>query len=387
MLKRFASPVSAGTERLGKAVVRNGGQTVKIEWRDSSAEFLSVFLRDHCPQSVDPDTAQREVDTAYVCTSAPERTMRSADVSRCGNFVHCRYASGHESTFTSEWLKVNAFAAESVDESRTKVLWGSELNLSDVSFDFEEVLTSDSCLMNGLECLYTHGIFHVFGSPTDGSGTDAMAKRVGRIRETLYGRLWDTAPKDVPNDTAYTNIGLPLHTDCTYMRDPPGVQMLHCVSRAHTGGANMFVDGFAVLKTLRETYPEAFEFFCHTPLPFYCIDAPVHLQTRMPVVALSPDDSVDQIRFNNADRGSLSHLSASQVADFYRHWPVLSSLVHSGESVFRHTMDEGEIVLFDNHRVLHGRDAFEGYRNMLGCYFDRDEWESRLRVLQEKHRE
>lgn len=44
----------------------------------------------------------------------------------------------------------------------------------------------------------------------------------------------------------------------------------------------------------------------------------------------------------------------------------------------------GEMVVFDNRRVLHGRDAFDpqsGSRYLHGCYVDRGEFESRLRVL------
>ena len=39
----------------------------------------------------------------------------------------------------------------------------------------------------------------------------------------------------------------------------------------------------------------------------------------------------------------------------------------------------------DNHRVLHGRTAFDadsGRRHLQGCYVDRDELRSRLRVLE-----
>ncbi len=42
------------------------------------------------------------------------------------------------------------------------------------------------------------------------------------------------------------------------------------------------------------------------------------------------------------------------------------------------------MVVFDNRRVLHGREAFDpasGYRRLLGCYVDRGEWDSRIRVL------
>jgi gamma-butyrobetaine dioxygenase len=44
----------------------------------------------------------------------------------------------------------------------------------------------------------------------------------------------------------------------------------------------------------------------------------------------------------------------------------------------------GEMVVFDNRRVLHSRNAFDesvGKRHLRDCYVDRSEFKSRLRVL------
>ena len=44
----------------------------------------------------------------------------------------------------------------------------------------------------------------------------------------------------------------------------------------------------------------------------------------------------------------------------------------------------GEMVVFDNRRILHGRDSFDpatGFRHLHGCYVDRGEFTSRLRLL------
>ncbi len=39
------------------------------------------------------------------------------------------------------------------------------------------------------------------------------------------------------------------------------------------------------------------------------------------------------------------------------------------------------MLLVNNTRVLHGREAFEGPRNLLGAYMDQDELDSTARVL------
>lgn len=41
-------------------------------------------------------------------------------------------------------------------------------------------------------------------------------------------------------------------------------------------------------------------------------------------------------------------------------------------------------AVVDNHRVLHGRSAFDGKRRMCGAYIGIDEYRSKLTVLKEK---
>jgi len=375
---------------------------VECEWNDGEiAMFHSVWLRDHCPLCINKDTKQREVDTASISTCNDESA--ALEVAVCGDRVHVDFASGHRSNFASKWLKENAYwfshrqsqkdSARDTVFNPKKILWNnSTFCPTNTEVSFAKLERSDAALLKSLTALETHGIAYISQCPITMDGTERVANRIGRVRETLYGRMWDTAPKDVPNDTAYTNVGLGLHTDCTYMRDPPGLQMLHCVAQAEEGGENTFVDGFNALGTLRSDHPDAFDFFASTSLPFYCVDLPVHLKMVSPVIdfgySCDDDDTqaasrreVTQLRFNNSDRGVLSHLSPNQIQNFYEYWPLLSSLIHDEEAILKFRMSPGDVVIFDNHRVLHGRESFVGFRNMLGCYFDRDEWESRLRVL------
>jgi alpha-ketoglutarate-dependent taurine dioxygenase len=51
--------------------------------------------------------------------------------------------------------------------------------------------------------------------------------------------------------------------------------------------------------------------------------------------------------------------------------------------------DAGEIAIFANNRVLHGREAYSGTegqqpRHLIGCYFTYDAIRSKLRVLQRR---
>ncbi|CAN0578342.1 unnamed protein product, partial [Ectocarpus sp. 12 AP-2014] len=149
----------------------------------------------------------------------------------------------------------------------------------------------------------SHGVALVRGVPTDEKGTEALALRVGgHLRSTLYGPgMWATsaeasAGEEGFRDSAYSNDGLALHTDCGYLADPPGIQVFNCVVRAQEGGASIYVDGFAVAERLRATNPEAFEFFSRTAISYQCFDEGCHYMAEGPVFRLGPFGEVVQVR-------------------------------------------------------------------------------------------
>lgn len=64
-----------------------------------------------------------------------------------------------------------------------------------------------------------------------------------------------------------------------------------------------------------------------------------------------------------------------------------SSLVESEENLYEYRLQEGECVIFNNRRVLHGRRQFDttaGSRWLKGAYIDTDVFMSKYRVLSEK---
>ncbi len=60
-----------------------------------------------------------------------------------------------------------------------------------------------------------------------------------------------------------------------------------------------------------------------------------------------------------------------------------SQLADSDRFKFTTPFPAGDLVAFDNRRILHGRDAFEsgGRRHLRGMYIDQDEVRSTARVV------
>lgn len=80
--------------------------------------------------------------------------------------------------------------------------------------------------------LKSHGIALVRGVPTDSAATEALGlKLAGYIMGTMLGKtVWGISTEAVDsgalvNDSAYTTGGLPLHTDHSFVSEPPGLQV------------------------------------------------------------------------------------------------------------------------------------------------------------------
>jgi Taurine catabolism dioxygenase TauD, TfdA family len=73
-------------------------------------------------------------------------------------------------------------------------------------------------------------------------------------------------------------------------------QIFNCVAAASGGGgASTYVDGFAVGQQLKEQNPPAFEFFCSTPLRYFCYDTGYHLEAAGPVFRLGAGGQIVQV--------------------------------------------------------------------------------------------
>jgi alpha-ketoglutarate-dependent taurine dioxygenase len=69
-------------------------------------------------------------------------------------------------------------------------------------------------------------------------------------------------------------------------------------------------------------------------------------------------------------------------------WRDFASKIEDEENLYEYRLQEGECVIFNNRRVLHGRRQFDtsaGERWLKGCYIDTDVFTSRFRVLSDRN--
>ena len=224
------------------------------------------------------------------------------------------------------------------------------------------------------------GFCLAIGTPATAQATEALLRRIGYVRETIFGGMWEFTADLAKADTAYTNLELRPHTDGTYSHDAPGAQLLHCLQFEGTGAESTVVDAFAVARHMQAEMPAHFTTLATVAVPGQYIGDGAHLMAARPVFRHDHKGQLVQVSFNNYDRAPFL-LPEHEMIAFYEALRVFDNLVNDPAMQWRHVLAPGEALLFDNWRVLHGRASYTGLRRMCGGYVNREDIESRLRQL------
>ena len=141
---------------------------------------------------------------------------------------------------------------------------------------------------------------------------------------------------------------------------------------------------------LRSDDPAAFDLLCTVRVPFAhrrdeSVEqgAEVHLYAEAPIIAADSSGAPCGIRFHERSMDCL-RLDADLADRFYPALIRFSRAVRGGEFEVRRHLTAGDVLVYDNQRVLHGRTAFDGAqsrRHIRLCTVDRDQVHSRLRRL------
>ena len=292
---------------------------------------------------------------------------------------------GHVSDYDTDWLRGHRDAVEDFAHcGLAPVTWGSELSKAMPGADYDAVTSSDGALLDWLRLLREFGVAILRCTPRQPLSVLSLAGLIGPARATNFGEHFDVFSKPEPNSNAYTALGLPCHTDLPNWEQPPDLQLLHCLENDAEGGDSILVDGFRAAETLRRREPAAFRLLSELPIDFRFQDRECDIRFRAPTFTLNSAGAATEVRFNFAVMGAVS-APANRRGALCRALRAFAALVRDPSIECRYRLRPGELLVFDNRRVLHGRAAFDpatGRRHLQGCYVDRDQLLSRIRVLE-----
>ncbi len=341
-----------------------------------------IWLRERCqdPASMDLLTGQRLHDPSDLDLALSYAALFETGHGR----LHVRFSDGHEADFAAGDILAEAALPPGEHDAPPFEVWTGALE--DLPRAQWRQNPSEADLASWLEPFLRYGFIIFSNVPPRHHEVLKAALVFGFTRETNFGTVFDV--RSVPNatDLAYTPVKLDPHTDNPYRSPVPGVQLLHCLANETTGGLSTLVDGYAVGEALRARDPEAFRILSSTPVRFRYRDDVTELTASAPPIELDVSGRVRTIHFSpRLDFVPL--LPPGDLTAYYRARQVFDHLLRASEFEIRFLLNSGDLVMFDNCRLLHGRTGFdpqEGLRHLQGCYIDIDGPRSLWRVLRRK---
>ncbi len=358
---------------------------VSIIWEDNKKSlFHFLWLRDNCPTSFHPDTRMRIFNILSV-----SKDIHPMKIKKEKNRLIIHWSeNNHISKYDLKWLRNHCYTNNNSQSTISKnIFWKNNLKskLSLISFKYEKIIKYEKNFIQWLELLASYGVTIIKRSPTTTNSGFKILKKIGTYRETFFGTPFEVINIPKPNNQAYTSDALSNHTDLPYYEYVPGYQFLHCLENSAKGGNSTIVDGFSVANYLKKNEKEIFDILTNTEVKFKDND---YTQKSLrifysPIIKLNLQKNFDEIRINLGAMATLD-IKSNKMKRFYEAYHFFYSLLHNKKYLIEFKLTKGDMLCFDNRRVLHGRTSYNphsGNRHLQGYYIEREEVNSKLNYL------
>lgn len=367
--------------------VRLADDTATVRWADGvELACYSLWLAENVEGiGLEPRTREGTLEPGAL---PPPGSLLTADVDEDGALA-LRWSDGVTTRTHPGWLRHVADGHHRVDAALppTTSWTAATLGPEPPSVDGTRILDDEAVFREWARLMVEFGIARVKGGPATTEFVGQLCRRLGPIRGSNFGDVFDVRVAQTPDSTANTGLALGQHTDLPTRETPPGFQFLHCVENTVAGGLSRMADGIAVVAELAANHPDDHEALSTLEWTFLNRSPDAEHRWQGPII--------DHGVASGGRPGTLTlrafypvrAFPAMEPADVPRAYAALrrfSQVAHDPRFMITYPFEPGDLVGFDNRRILHGRDAFDegvGSRHLRGCYLDRDDVLSRLRVL------
>jgi alpha-ketoglutarate-dependent taurine dioxygenase len=283
-----------------------------------------------------------------------------------------------------------------------------------LTFDYDPVMTRDDIILQAFHGLNNQGAVLIENAAVGDDSQDAVAslgKQFGGSLShgALYGDIFHVKSVPNANNIAYTTVALPPHQDLTYYESKPFLQLLHYVNNTHVvGGESILMDALAAAEEFKRLAPDLFEVLTQTEATFLKQREGGDMVSRKPHIVCSGEDVV-AVHWSPPFEGPLA-IPPELVDDYFVAYSALERMLdnsvpphlptklapeldrmlrdYAHEFTWEQDLQPGQILVFNNQRMLHGRRSFRmtddtpsSGRHLIGCYTNVDETLSRYRLL------
>ena len=342
--------------------------------------FNYYWLRDNCPSSFSSITRERSFDIFHL-DAAPR--AKAAEVT--GDVLEITWDSeDHVSRFPLAWLEAYKTPQRRADPADlAREAWYGDHYPNVPRFSQPALKADPKLRAKWIEAMLVKGFVILTDMPDSDEGLTETAEMIGRIRPTFFGDYFDVKTHINPTNTAYTASALELHTDTPAEEHAPGVQFLHCRANTVEGGYSLYADGVAVANDFRARDPEGFKLLAETKVPFFCEHDTYDMRSRQTIIELDQHGEVSGLTISQ-HMLDISDLDQELLDRWYPAFCRFGKMLQEKKYMMTFLMKAGECMVFDNHRIVHGRAAYtaeSGDRYLRGTYTDRAEMRSTYRAL------
>ena len=328
---------------------------------------------------VDKKTKQRLFDPTKIENKIMIKNLKLSD-----EFLEIVFEDGVKTKLSIQSIE-KEFSNKNLVQSIKKIKWDSSLKKLK-NYQFNKNIFEEKTMYTALTDFYKYGFVIFKNVPTENNFIVNFANSIGSIRKTNFGEYFNVKSKPEPNDLAYTSLPLSPHTDNPYRKPVPCIQILHCIDNEVSGGLSTLVDGFTVTEDLKKNFVNLYEILTKIKIRYQFIDEQVILEDWAEMIELDHNNEFKQVRFS--PRLDFVPLIEKEKLDlYYSARKKISELYNSDQYKIEFKLSKGDLLMMDNHRLLHGRTSYdqnEGKRFLQGCYIDYDSTESKLKYLARK---
>jgi len=360
-------------------VLQENGLQLQLS-ADTTAYFNYYWLRDNCSSSFDRTTRERSFDIFHL-----EQPPRAASAEVDGKDLVISWANEtHVSRYPLIMLADYVSGKHRADPADlARKAWFSDHYPEIPRFSQPELLKDKQLVAEWIRAMIVEGLTIVTDMPDSDQGLTETVRLMGHVRPTFFGEYFDVKTHINPTNTAYTAKALELHTDTPAEEYAPGIQFLHCRANSVQGGLSIYSDGVAVANAFRTIDPEGFRLLSEIDIPFYCEHDDYDMRSRQRVIELDQHGEVSGLTISQ-HMADIFDMPQTLLDTYYPAFCRFGKMLQDDRFMMRFMMKAGECMVFDNHRIVHGRLAYSatsGDRYLRGCYADRAEMRSTYRAL------
>ncbi len=361
-----------------RVIERQGSGQLVMDGPGGECVLPALWLRARSPDPTQRDavTGQRLMNPHLLPDDLVITQVRQE-----GLLLYIAFSDGFSGLFDPQELIQGTELSEGCPMARP---WQASL-APQPSYVWQDLQRED-VLYRALTDFIELGFLLVSGTPTKADSILEVAQRFGYVRTTNFGEFFEVYSRPDSNDLAYRPVALGPHTDNPYRTPVPGIQILQCLQNETSGGFSTLVDSLAVAQLVRDEDPSGFALLSHVPVRFEYRDATTELVAVKPMIELDGQGHMTGVHYSPR-LDDIPLMSENDTRNYHAARKRLGTLLEDPQFELRFRLNPGEMMMFDNNRVLHGRTSFdpsEGHRQLQGCYIDRDGPRSRYRVLKRK---